>query len=94
MAIVLPALKRVPRQPLCGRGVGVRQQRRNILRRALIFEAVQKIFLRKIVRRIRLVAQQVAHSVVVLAVCQPPHLVARDRAPQRASGRQQHPGDS
>ena len=52
------------------RAVGVFEQRREVLRRVLILEAVDEILGRKLVGGQAAVAQQVAHGVVVLAVRQ------------------------
>ena len=47
----IAAAKRIARQPLGGRAVGLDQQRRKILRLRLIAESVDEILGRKLVRR-------------------------------------------
>ena len=74
----------VARQPLGGRAIGFDQQRRKTLGLGLVAKAVNKILGRKLVRRRGLVAQQIAHRVVVLAVCQAPQLRILCRAPTLA----------
>ncbi len=56
-----------------GGSVGFGEQRRHALSFGLVLEAVDVVLGRKVVRGARLVAEQVADRVVVLAVREPPH---------------------
>src|SRR5262249_42160338 len=58
-----------------------REQRRDVLRGGLVFEPVYIIFLGETVGRTSLIAEQVAHGVVVLAMGETPH--HRGRIPIR-----------
>ena len=64
--------KSVRRQFPGSRTVCLFKQRRQVLGIVLILEAADKVLGRKLIRRFRLIAQQIAHRVVVLAVRQPP----------------------
>ena len=70
---------------LGGGAVSVLEQRREVLRRVLILEAVDEIFGRKLVGGKAAVAQQIAHRVVVLAVREAAQRDMRALAPRRAS---------
>ena len=57
------------RQLLRGVAISLLEQRRKALPAGLVQESVDEVLRRKLHRRCCLVAQQIAHRVVVLAVC-------------------------
>ena len=73
----IAAAEGVARQLLGGGAVGLDQQRRKALRLGLIAESVDEILGWKLVGGRGLVAQQIAHGVVELAVRQPPQFGLR-----------------
>ena len=81
-SIDIARAKRIQRELFSRRAVGVHQQRRHALIAQLVLETVDVIFGRKVYRRTAVIAKQIAHCVVVLAVRQPANqmrLVGRSR---------------